>query len=200
VTVPDVISPGLRILFVGVNPGICSGRRRHHFAHPTSRLWKALHESGFMPQELEPAEEALLLEHGLGLTNLVDRPTRSADQLRDEELRAGALRLRRKASRYRPAWIAILGVVAYRVAFSQPDAVVGPQLQTLASSRLWVLPGVASGDWCNNDAGFRLAWTMQVQEVAQCPRQDEYLPASAFVTRSTPSSVPGASSAVSSRR
>lgn len=140
-TVPDVIAPGLRVLFVGVNPGIRSGQTRHHFAHPSGRLWKVLYESGFTPQIVKPAEEQLLLEYGLGLTNLVDRPTSAASELAAAELRTGAARLRRMIRRYQPEWIAILGVVAYRIAFGQPDAVVGPQARKISSSRLWVLPG-----------------------------------------------------------
>src|SRR5262249_23083616 len=87
-TVPDVISCDLRVLFVGVNPGIRSSQTRHHFAHPSGRFWKALQAGGFMPEVLQPAEEEKLLEYGLGLTNLVDRPTQSADLLTSDELRA----------------------------------------------------------------------------------------------------------------
>ena len=140
-TVPDVISCDLRVLFVGVNPGIRSSQTRHHFAHPSGRFWKALQAGGFMPEVLQPAEEEKLLEYGLGLTNLVDRPTQSADLLTSDELRAGARRLRRKACLYRPRWVAVLGVVAYRVAFEAPQAVVGPEERRLCSSRVWVLPG-----------------------------------------------------------
>ena len=139
--VPDVIFPDLQILFVGVNPGIRSGETHHHFAHPSSRLWTALHESGFTPQLVLAAQERALLAYGLGLTNLVDRPTRAADELTADELRQGARRLRRKACRYRPLWVAVLGVVAYRIAFDEPVARIGPQSRTLCSSRLWVLPG-----------------------------------------------------------
>lgn len=139
--VPDVIDRDLRVLFVGVNPGVRSGETRHHFAHPSGRLWKALQAAGFTPDVLSPADEEKLLEHGLGLTNLVDRPTPSADLLRVEELRSGARDVERKACLYRPKWVAILGVVAYRLAFEDPDAVVGPQRRKLCSSGLWVLPG-----------------------------------------------------------
>ena len=141
VTVPDVIAHDLRVLFVGVNPGIRSGETRHHFAHPSGRLWKALRDAGFTPEVLNPADEEKLLEYRLGLTNLVDRPTPSADLLRVDELWAGAREVERKACLYRPRWLAILGVVAYRLAFDEPRAVVGRQEQKLCSSRIWVLPG-----------------------------------------------------------
>jgi Uracil DNA glycosylase superfamily len=91
--VPDVISPDLDVLFLGVNPGLRSGAVGHHFAHPSSRFWKALHASGFTPRLLSAFEEADLLGFGLGLTNLVDRTTASARDLHREELREGARRL-----------------------------------------------------------------------------------------------------------
>lgn len=140
-TVPDIVAPRLQVLFVGVNPGLRSGETHHHFAHPSSRLWTALYRSGFTPQLIRPAGEHVLLEYGIGLTNLVDRPTRAADELTVDELRSAGTELRRTACRYRPDWVAILGVVAYRIAFEEPDATVGPQHRTLCSSRLWVLPG-----------------------------------------------------------
>lgn len=141
VTVPDVVSKDLRVLFVGVNPGIRSGKTRHHFAHPSSRLWKALYDAGFTPGVVRPTEEEKLLEYRLGLTNLVDRPTPRADQLEAAELRGGARELERKTCAYHPHWVAVLGVIAYRVGFGEPQAVVGPQQRMLCSSRLWVLPG-----------------------------------------------------------
>jgi TDG/mug DNA glycosylase family protein len=80
--VPDVIDHDLRVLFVGVNPGVRSGETQHHFAHPSGRLWKALQAAGFMPEVLNSADEEKLLEYRLGLTNLVHRPTPSAELLR----------------------------------------------------------------------------------------------------------------------
>jgi TDG/mug DNA glycosylase family protein len=109
--VPDVVALGMQVLFVGFNPGMRSRETRHHFARPSSRLWKTLDGAGFTPCVLRPAEESRLLEHGIDLTNLVDRPTPSADELTSEELRAGARRLRRLASRYRPGWVVILGLL-----------------------------------------------------------------------------------------
>lgn len=136
-----MIGYGLQVLFVGVNPGIRSGETHHHFAHASSRLWMALYESGFTPHVVQPAGERALLRSGIGLTNLVDRPTRAADELTVDELRNGAATLRHKVCRYRPEWVAILGVVAYRIAFAEPDATVGRQTLKLCSSRVWVLPG-----------------------------------------------------------
>lgn len=139
--VPDVIHQGLRFLFVGVNPGLQSGTARHHFAHPSSRFWKALHLGGFTPRLLLAEEEAELLSWGAGLTNLVHRPTATAGELTDHELQVGARELTRKVYRYRPDWVAILGVGAYRTAFRKSLATVGRQPEFICGSSVWVLPG-----------------------------------------------------------
>lgn len=139
--VPDVIAPDLDVLFVGVNPGLWSGAVGHHFAHPSSRFWKALHASGFTPRLLSPFEEAALPAFGLGLTNLVDRATASAGDLRREELRSAARVLERKVARHRPRWVTVLGVGAYRAAFDRPRSRVGRQPDRIAGSEIWVLPG-----------------------------------------------------------
>ncbi len=139
-TVPDVIAPGLRVLFVGINPGLYSGAVGHHFARPGNRFWKALHLAGFTDGILSPFDERRLLDAGLGITNLVNRATATADRLDDDELREGARRLRRKICRYRARVVAFLGISAYRVAFERPDAAIGPQDERICGSRVWVLP------------------------------------------------------------
>ncbi|TAN31752.1 G/U mismatch-specific DNA glycosylase [bacterium] len=139
--VEDVIGPGLDLLFVGINPGLWSGAVGHHFAHPSSRFWKAIHRSGFTPRLLTAFEEGELLSHGLGLTNLVDRATAAAKDLSRTELIEGAVQLRRKVRRYRPARLAVLGVGAFRLAFNRPGARVGLQQDLVAGTLVWVLPG-----------------------------------------------------------
>ena len=139
--VPDVIRRELHVLFVGVNPGLRSAALGHHFAHPSSRFWKALHLGGFTPQLLVAEQEGKLLRWGIGLTNLVHRPTATAGELTDHELRAGAQELTGKVCQYQPDWVAILGVGAYRVAFRQPVATLGRQPRLICGSRVWVLPG-----------------------------------------------------------
>jgi double-stranded uracil-DNA glycosylase len=138
--VPDVIAPDLRVLFCGINPGLYSAKVRRHFARPGNRFWKALHLAGFTDALLEPAEQDRLLERGCGITNLVSRETASADELDGGELRAGGRALERKVQRYRPAWVAILGVTAYRAALVEPGAGLGPQERKLAGASVWVLP------------------------------------------------------------
>jgi TDG/mug DNA glycosylase family protein len=139
-TVPDLIAPGLRVLFVGINPGLYSGAVRHHFARPGNRFWKALAGSGFTDRALSPFEERQLLASGIGITNFVARSTASADELSVDELRDGAGRLERKVRRYRPGVVAFVGVSAYRTAFGRPKAKIGEQEETIAGARVWVLP------------------------------------------------------------
>jgi TDG/mug DNA glycosylase family protein len=138
--VPDVIGPGLRVLFCGINPGLWSARVGRHFARPGNRFWTALHRSGFTATLYRPEEQHRLLEIGCGITNLVARETASADELEVEELRAGGRALARKVDRFGPAWVAVLGVTAYRAAFDAPGAKMGCQPHRLGSARLWVLP------------------------------------------------------------
>jgi TDG/mug DNA glycosylase family protein len=139
-TVPDVLAPGLRLLFVGINPGLYSGAVGHHFARPGNRFWPVLHAAGVTARVLSPFAEHELLAAGVGITNIVDRATATADRLAGEELRAGAGRLERKIRRAEPRTVAFLGLTAYRTAFGRPKAVVGPQPEALAGARVWLLP------------------------------------------------------------
>jgi double-stranded uracil-DNA glycosylase len=138
--VPDVIAPGLRVLFCGINPGLWSAATGHHFARPGNRFWPALHRSGFTDRQLRPDEEAELLGYGLGITNVVARGTARADELTAEELVAGGRTVADKVRRYRPAWLAVVGIGAYRTAFDAPKSRLGPQPEPLAGAHVWVLP------------------------------------------------------------
>jgi len=138
--VPDLIAPGLDVLFCGINPGLYSAATGHHFARPGNRFWPALRDAGFTDTLVRPWEERRLLRTGLGITNLVARATAAADELTPEELRSGRRRLAEKARRYRPACVAVLGIGAYRTAFERPRAVVGLQPERLGGSAIWVLP------------------------------------------------------------
>ena len=142
-TIPDVIAPGLDVIFVGINPGRYSGATGFHFAGPGNRFWPALHASGFTDRRLLPSEVGLLPHFGCGITNLVARTTARADELTTDELLAGRRRLERKVRRYRPQWIAFVGLGAYRVAFAKPTATVGPQPDMIAGARVWVLPNTS---------------------------------------------------------
>lgn len=138
--VPDLIAPGLRVLFCGINPGLYSAATRHHFARPGNRFWPVLHAAGFTPRVLKPWEERELLAWDYGITNLVARATATAAELDKEEFVAGAQRLERKVRRYKPAWVAVVGIGAYRAAFGRPKAMVGPQPERIGPAGLWLLP------------------------------------------------------------
>lgn len=138
--VPDVLAPNLSVLFCGINPGLYSGWMGHHFARPGNRFWKALHQSGFSNRLLHPSEDGLLPLFGCGLTNLVPRTTARADELPAEELRAGRERLETVVQTWQPRLLAVLGVGAYRTAFTQSQAGLGLQADRLTGARLWVLP------------------------------------------------------------
>jgi TDG/mug DNA glycosylase family protein len=139
-TVPDLIAPGLRVLFCGINPSLYSAAIGHHFGRPGNRFWPALHAAGFSDRQLAPWEGGLLLERGYGITNLVDRATATAQELSADELVAGARRLTRKVRRHQPVCVAFLGITAYRAAFQQTGAHLGRQAAPLGGAVTWVLP------------------------------------------------------------
>lgn len=138
--VPDLLGPGLSVLFCGINPGLRSAELGLHFARPGNRFWKVLHQAGFTDRVLDPAEQAVLPSLGIGITNLVPRASAAADELTADELRAGATRLAALAAEWRPGCVAVLGVLAYRTAFRRPRAAVGRQPDGVAGVPLWLLP------------------------------------------------------------
>lgn len=148
---PDVGDTPLRVLFCGINPGLASAVTGHHFAGPGNRFWPALHGAGFTPRRLAPAEQGELAGLGLGITNLVARATARADELSADELRAGGVRLRALVASRRPAWLAVVGISAYRTAFDTRRATVGPQPDRIADARVWVLP---------NPSGLNAHWQL----------------------------------------
>ena len=137
---PDVIAPGLDVLFCGINPGLYSTAAGHHFARPGNRFWKVLHASGFTDRLFSPFEDAGLPTLGLGITNLCPRTTATADELTAREIARGGRALTAKVMEYRPALVAVLGIGAYRLAFGRTEAVVGPQPDGIGDSAAWVLP------------------------------------------------------------
>ena len=154
-TIDDVLpgpgDPPLRVLFCGINPGLVSAATGHHFARPGNRFWPALHGAGFTPRLLLPAEQDELRALGLGITNMAPRATARADELTPAELVAGTVRLRELVGRRRPAWLAVVGVTAYRTGFAAPRAAVGPQEERLDETRIWVLP---------NPSGLNAHWQL----------------------------------------
>jgi TDG/mug DNA glycosylase family protein len=148
---PGPVDPPLRVLFCGINPGLVSAATGHHFARPGNRFWRVLHGAGFTPRLLKPAEQAELARLGLGVTNLVARASARADELTDAEIVAGGERLRAVVAQRHPAWLAVVGITAYRTAFGDPGAVVGPQDERWGDTRVWVLP---------NPSGLNAHWTV----------------------------------------
>ena len=138
--VPDVVAPRLKVLFVGINPGLYSAAARHHFARPGNRFWPALQRAGLTPRLFFPYEEREMLKHGLGITNIVNRASASAAELGKRELATGGKRLAAKVARLRPRIVAFLGIDAYRSAFGARHSTVGPQPQRLGSAAVWLLP------------------------------------------------------------
>jgi TDG/mug DNA glycosylase family protein len=138
--VPDLIAPGLRVLFCGINPGLYSGAIRHHFGRPGNRFWPVLHAAGFTPRRLTAFEERELLPLGHGITNLFAEATARADEIDAAALLRGATILRRKVKRFRPAFVAFLGVAAFRTALERPDARIGLQPDPFGGATAWVLP------------------------------------------------------------
>jgi TDG/mug DNA glycosylase family protein len=145
-TVPDLLGPGVRVLFVGINPGLWTVAAQSHFARPGNRFYPALSRAGITDHLVDASaglsaeDVAHLVDRGIGITNLVPRATARADELETLELVAGAERLRRLVKQVEPQVVAVLGITAYRVAFSQRRAAVGRQPVGFGDAQLWVVP------------------------------------------------------------
>jgi TDG/mug DNA glycosylase family protein len=138
--IPDLVAADLRVLLVGINPSLWSGWSGFHFGRPSNRLWLTLAQAGLTERRLHPEDTEDLLKAGIGVTNLVARATARADELTDDEIRAGVPRLASTVRRWRPRSVAVLGITAYRTAFGRPRATIGPQPERLEGVALWVLP------------------------------------------------------------
>ncbi|MBE2998046.1 G/U mismatch-specific DNA glycosylase [Nocardiopsis sp. HNM0947] len=134
------MADGLGVVFCGMNPGLTTALVGHHFASPGNRFWPALAHAGFTPETFTPDRERELLPLGMGLTNLVERATRDISELSREDLEAGGERLRAEMERYRPAWLAFLGLTGFRTAFGVKGASVGPRAERIGPTRVWLLP------------------------------------------------------------
>jgi TDG/mug DNA glycosylase family protein len=144
--VPDLLGPEVRLLFVGINPGLWTAATQTHFAHPVNRFYPALQRAGIVDRRIDPSagmtddDRAYLVARGIGITNLVDHATARASELATADLRAGAIRLESLVERVRPRVVAVAGVTAYRTAFARPKASGGRQPEPLADAELWVVP------------------------------------------------------------
>ena len=154
----DVLAPGLRILFCGINPGRASAAAGAHYANPRNDFWRLLHAAGLTPRLFAPGEQQLVLEHGLGLTNAAERTTAGSGDLRRADFARAASRLAAIARDLRPAWIAFVGKAAYQGAFGERPA-LGVQSRRLGDSRLFVLPSTspanAAVSWAERERWFQ---------------------------------------------
>jgi TDG/mug DNA glycosylase family protein len=144
--VPDLYGEDLRLLFVGINPGLWTAAVQTHFAHPANRFYPALYAAGIITEPINPstgmtpADRATFISRGLGLTNIVRRATARADELSAAELRAGGDELHAFVVEHQPRVVAIAGITAYRTAFKVPAAKVGRQSGVFGGATLWVVP------------------------------------------------------------
>jgi TDG/mug DNA glycosylase family protein len=137
---PDILAEGLDVVFCGINPASTAAAAGHHFVARTNRFWRVIHRAGFTPQEIDPKDDHTILEHGCGLTAVVDRPTARADQLSAEEFIAAAAPFERKISNYMPRFVAFLGKAAYSVLSDRRDVAWGSQAAVFGGAAVWVLP------------------------------------------------------------
>jgi double-stranded uracil-DNA glycosylase len=161
--VPDILGPGVRLVFCGINPGHWSARAGAAFANPRNDFWRLLHGAGFTPRQLEPKEQARLLDHGIGLTNAAIRTTRGSGDLRAADFAGARERLERIARELGPSVIAFVGKAAYQGVFRERPE-LGLQERTLGDTRLFVLPSTSPANaavpWDE-----RLRWFQRLKEV-----------------------------------
>ena len=145
-TVRDLIGPGLKLLFVGINPGLWTAATQTHFAHPGNRFYPALLEAGIIDRPIDRGagmtddDRAYLVSRGIGITNIVHRATAKASELSRAELVEGGERLAQFVVEHGPRVVAVAGLTAYRDAFGRSDAVAGRQAEGLGGAELWVVP------------------------------------------------------------
>jgi double-stranded uracil-DNA glycosylase len=174
---PDIVAPGLKVLFCGINPGLRSAELGHNFARPGNRFWPALYGSGFTPRQLRPQEDVDLPRYGLGITNLVARPTAAAAELSAEELRAGAVELEALVAEIHPRVLAMVGLGAWRTAFRRPKAQIGLQEERLAGVPVWLLPN-PSGLNAHHQLPQLVALFSQLREWVEAPPRAAAAPTS----------------------
>ncbi len=160
----DILAPGLRVVFVGINPSIASGRVGHHFAGPGNPFWRLLHASGFTPALFQPEDDVRLVELGLGITNLCPRPTRTAAELTRAEYEVGVRELLRKLEASRPSVAALVGVTLARIVLPESrEAGPGARRATLGGARVFVLPNPSGRNAAYPSFESKLAWFVRLR-------------------------------------
>jgi TDG/mug DNA glycosylase family protein len=160
--VPDILAPGLRVLFCGINPGFVSAAAGAHFANPRNDFWRLLHDAGLTPRLLAPEEQFEVLEFGIGLTNAAARTTRGSGDLRRGDFLGSAERLSELVEELRPGWLAFVGKEAYRGAFRERPE-LGEQGRQLGETRLFVLPSTSPANAAVPYAE-RLRWFRELRD------------------------------------
>ena len=143
-SLPDILAPGLSVIFCGINPGNRAASTGHHFAGRDNRFWRVVHLAGFTPDELRPEDDQTFLQYECGLTTAVSRPTARADELSREEIKAAASAFERKIERYEPRYIAFLGKMAISGMSGKRDIEWGLQPKTFGGARCM---GIAEPQW-----------------------------------------------------
>ena len=147
-TVPDLVVPPVKLVFVGINPGLWTAATQTHFSYPGNRFYPALRRGGVIDWEISISpsngmteeDRDRLTQRGLGISNVAHRATAKASELSTEELRSGAADLSRRIESWQPMVVAIAGITAYRTGFRKPKAVMGLQEETIGDVELWVVP------------------------------------------------------------
>ncbi len=171
-TVPDLVGSHVKLLFVGINPGLWTAATKTHFSYPGNRFYPALYQAGITDWQISPAEgmtdedRRLFTDRGLGISNVVARATAKASELTDDELRDGAAALAEKVEAWRPTVVAVAGITAYRTGFRRPKAVMGQQEETIGGSVLWVVPN-PSGLNAHETVDSLADWYRQPAQVAE---------------------------------
>jgi TDG/mug DNA glycosylase family protein len=157
---PDRLGPGVRVLFVGINPSVRSADLGHHFAGRGNRFWRLLHEAGLTPRLLDFTDDVRLPAYGFGLTNIVARPAPSMAGLTREEFAAGAARLRRLVARRRPAVVALVGVTVYRALFpgARGPVPLGEVIDRMSGADVVVVPNPSGRNAHYSHAAMRDAY------------------------------------------
>lgn len=142
-TLPDLLAPGLDLVFVGINPSVYSAERGQYFARPSNMFWRCLNQSGLLPEPLGPTDGARLLDFGIGLTDIVKRATHDAAELRPEEFAAGRVALRAKLEQYAPRAVCFVGKLAYQGYSGRRRAIFGQQPEGIGETTVFVMPSTS---------------------------------------------------------
>ena len=137
---PDILAPGLDVVFCGINPGMRAAATGHHFMGRSNRFWKTVHLSGFTPELIDPLDDRKILDHRCGLTTVVERPTARADELLRDEFLLSSATLQKKMEKFKPRCLAFLGKPAYQALSGNSKLLWGRQPETFGGTIVWILP------------------------------------------------------------